>query len=107
MSEAMEPLAGPGRLRTYLGIAPGVGKTYAMLRDGRAQRRSGCDAVVAYWEQHGRAETVAQVADLELLPTRTVTYRGGQFFGTGRHRDPGPSPGPGTGGRAGPRERPR
>jgi two-component system, OmpR family, sensor histidine kinase KdpD len=79
MSEAMEPLAGPGRLRTYLGIAPGVGKTYAMLRDGRAQRRSGRDAVVAYWERHGRAETVAQVADLELLPTRTVTYRGASF----------------------------
>jgi two-component system, OmpR family, sensor histidine kinase KdpD len=79
MSEATGPLAGPGRLRTYLGIAPGVGKTYAMLRDGRAQRRSGCDAVVAYWERHGRAETVAQVADLELLPTRTVTYREASF----------------------------
>jgi two-component system, OmpR family, sensor histidine kinase KdpD len=79
MSEANEPLAGQGRLRTYLGIAPGVGKTYAMLRDGRAQRRSGVDAVVAYWERHGRAETVAQVADLELLPTRTVSYRGASF----------------------------
>jgi hypothetical protein len=51
--DAMEPLANGGRLRTYLGIAPGVGKTYAMLRDARAQRRSGVDAVVAYRERHG------------------------------------------------------
>ena len=75
----MEPLAGRGRLRTYLGMAPGVGKTYAMLRDGRAQRRSGVDVVVAYQERHGRAATAAQLADLEVLPTRTVTYRGGSF----------------------------
>ena len=74
--DAMEPLARGGRLRTYLGIAPGVGKTYAMLRDGRAQRRSGVNAVVAYRERHGRAATAAQLADLEVLSTRTVTYRG-------------------------------
>ena len=77
--DAMEPLAGRGRLRTYLGIAPGVGKTYAMLRDGRAQRRSGVDVVVAYRERHGRAATGAQQADLEVLATRTVTYRGASF----------------------------
>jgi two-component system sensor histidine kinase KdpD len=74
-----ESPAGRGRLRTYLGIAPGVGKTYAMLRDGRARRRAGVDAVVAYRERHGRAETAAQLADLEVLPTRTVTYRGTSF----------------------------
>jgi two-component system sensor histidine kinase KdpD len=77
--DVMEPLANGGRLCTYLGIAPGVGKTYAMLRDARAQRRSGVDAVVAYRERHGRAATAAQLADLEVLPTRTVTYRGGRF----------------------------
>ena len=71
--------AGRGRLRIYLGIAPGVGKTYAMLRDGRARRRSGVDAVVAYRERHGRAATAAQLGDLEVLPTRTVTYRGASF----------------------------
>src|ERR1017187_6579832 len=74
-----ESPAGRGRLRTYLGIAPGVGKTYAMLRDGRARRRAGVDAVVAYRERHGRAATAAQLADLEVLPTRTVTYRGASF----------------------------
>jgi two-component system sensor histidine kinase KdpD len=68
-----------GRLRTYLGIAPGVGKTYAMLRDARTARRAGADAVVAYRERHGRAATAAQLADLEILPTRTVTYRGVSF----------------------------
>ena len=53
--DAMQSPAGPGKLRTYLGIAPGVGKTYAMLRDARARRRSGTDTVVAHWERHGRA----------------------------------------------------
>jgi two-component system, OmpR family, sensor histidine kinase KdpD len=72
-------MAGGAQLRTYLGIAPGVGKTYAMLRDGRARRRAGVDAVVAYRERHGRAATAAQLADLEVLPTRTVTYRGVSF----------------------------
>jgi two-component system sensor histidine kinase KdpD len=72
-------MTGEGRLRTYLGIAPGVGKTYAMLRDARARRRSGVDAVVAYRERHGRTATAAQLADLEFLPIRTVTYRGAGF----------------------------
>jgi Osmosensitive K+ channel His kinase sensor domain len=74
-----ESPAGRGQLRTYLGIAPGVGKTYAMLRDGRARRRPGVDTVVAYRERHGRAATAAQQADLEVLATRTVTYRGVSF----------------------------
>jgi len=73
------PAAGRGKLRTYLGIAPGVGKTYAMLRDARAQQRSGTDTVVAYWERRGRPATAAQLADLEVLPARTVTYRGASF----------------------------
>lgn len=76
---ALGSLAGRGRLRTYLGIAPGVGKIYAMLRDGRARRRDGVDAVVAYWERHGRAATAARLADLEVLPARMVTYRGASF----------------------------
>ena len=68
--------AARGTLRTYLGIAPGVGKTYAMFRDGRARRRAGADAVVAYWQRHGRQATAAQVDDLEVVPARTVSYRG-------------------------------
>jgi two-component system sensor histidine kinase KdpD len=75
----MESLTARGELRTYLGIAPGVGKTYAMLRDGRAQRRAGHDVALAYWERHGRQATAAQLGNLELLPTRTVSYRGASF----------------------------
>ena len=78
-NDAMQSPAGPGKLRTYLGIAPGVGKTYAMLRDARARQRSGADTVVAQWERHGRPGTAAQLADLEVLPARTVTYRGASF----------------------------
>jgi two-component system, OmpR family, sensor histidine kinase KdpD len=68
-------VAARGILRTYLGIAPGVGKTYAMFRDARARRRAGADAVVAYWQRHGRLATAAQLDDLEVVPARTVTYR--------------------------------
>jgi two-component system sensor histidine kinase KdpD len=70
---------GRGKLRTYLGIAPGVGKTYTMLRDARARQRSGADTVVAYLERHGRPATAGQLGDLEVLPARTVTYRGTGF----------------------------
>ena len=73
------PPAGRGKLRTYLGIAPGVGKTYAMLRAARARRRAGADTVVAQWERHGRPATAAQLDDLEVLPARTVTYRDASF----------------------------
>ena len=68
-----------GTLRTYLGIAPGVGKTYAMLRDARARQRAGTDTVVAYWERHGRPVTVAQLGDLKVIPARSVVYRGASF----------------------------
>ena len=78
-SRQADSLAVRGALRTYLGIAPGVGKTYAMLRDARARRRAGTDTVVAYWERHGRPATVAQLGDLEVIPARTVIYRGASF----------------------------
>src|ERR1700678_2759821 len=72
-------MAGRGKLRTYLGIAPGVGKTYAMLRDARDRRRAGVDTVVAKWERHGRPATAAQLDDLEIVPARTVVYRNASF----------------------------
>jgi two-component system, OmpR family, sensor histidine kinase KdpD len=78
-SQQADSLAGRGALRTYLGIAPGVGKTYAMLRDARARQRAGADTVVAYLQRHGRPATAAQLDDLEKIPARTVTYRGGSF----------------------------
>lgn len=65
-----------GRLKLYLGFAPGVGKTYEMLQEGQRLKRQGVDAVVGVVETHGRAETAALVGGLELVPRRTVEYRG-------------------------------
>lgn len=67
---------GRGRLRVLLGAAPGVGKTYAMLRDGHRLRDEGHDVVVGLLETHGRPETAAQAGDLEVVPRRVVSYRG-------------------------------
>ncbi|MFD4292688.1 DUF4118 domain-containing protein [Rhodococcus sp. NPDC058505] len=65
-----------GELRIYLGAAPGVGKTYAMLGEAHRRRERGTDVVVAVVETHGRARTAAQIGDLELVPPRLVEYRG-------------------------------
>lgn len=66
----------PRRLRTYLGIAPGVGKTYSMLAEGRRRADAGERVVVGWIERHGRDETRAQLGDLEVTAPRTVSYRG-------------------------------
>jgi two-component system sensor histidine kinase KdpD len=63
------------RLRIYIGAAPGVGKTYTMLRAAHALRASGADVVAGLIETYGRKETDAQVGDLEVVPRRVVPYR--------------------------------
>lgn len=68
-----------GRLRVYLGAAPGVGKTYAMLDEGQRRRERGVDVVVGLVETHDRASTAAMVDGLEVVPRRTMTYRGATF----------------------------
>ncbi|MFJ4553674.1 DUF4118 domain-containing protein [Streptomyces sp. NPDC088817] len=68
-----------GRLQIYLGAAPGVGKTYAMLEEGRRLRTSGTDVVAGFVEPHGRRPTAAMAEGLETLPRRTVTHRGAEF----------------------------
>ena len=69
MSEVREAgQSGRGVLRVYLGTAVGVGKTYAMLNEGRRRAQGGEDVVVGYWERHGRPETKAQLRGLELVP---------------------------------------
>jgi len=65
-----------GRLKIYLGFAAGVGKTYDMLQEGNRLRRQGVDVVIGYVEPHGRAETIAQIGDLEQVPRRRIEYRG-------------------------------
>ena len=70
---------GRGRLRIYLGAAPGVGKTFAMLDEGWRRARRGTDVVVGYVETHGRPNTAAQLRDLEVVPRRQIVYRGQTF----------------------------
>ncbi|HEY3885761.1 MAG TPA: universal stress protein [Vicinamibacterales bacterium] len=64
------------RLRVYIGAAPGVGKTYAMLREAAAAKARGADVVVGFVETYGRADTEAQLADLEIVPRRKIPYKG-------------------------------
>ncbi|MDQ1123818.1 ATP-binding protein [Microbacterium trichothecenolyticum] len=65
-----------GRLRVLLGMAPGVGKTYEMLAEGRRLRAEGHDVVIAIVETHGRVATAAQAESLEVVPRRAVAHRG-------------------------------
>ncbi|HEY6400310.1 MAG TPA: hypothetical protein VI479_02800 [Blastocatellia bacterium] len=64
------------RLRVYIGVAAGVGKTYQMLEDAHHFKKQGVDIVVAFVEAHGRAETEALIGDLEHAPMREIEYRG-------------------------------
>jgi len=68
-----------GRLRIYLGAAPGVGKTYSMLAEARPRCDRGSDVVVGYVETHGRARTAALLDGLEVVARKTMTYRGATF----------------------------
>lgn len=68
-----------GELRIYLGAAPGVGKTYAMLCEARRRAERGTDVVVGFVQTHGRQRTADAIGDLEVLPLRLVDYRGRGF----------------------------
>jgi two-component system sensor histidine kinase KdpD len=70
---------GRGTLRIYLGSAPGVGKTFAMLGEAHRRKSRGTDVVVGFIETHGRAHTLAMIGDLEVVPRKPMTYRGSQF----------------------------
>jgi two-component system sensor histidine kinase KdpD len=65
-----------GHLKVFIGMAAGVGKTYRMLQEGRAESDRGCDVTIGYLEPHGREETSAQAEGLEEIPPRMVDYRG-------------------------------
>jgi two-component system, OmpR family, sensor histidine kinase KdpD len=66
---------GRGRLKVFLGAAPGVGKTWEMLTAARHAQREGVDVVIGIVETHGRADTEAQIGDLPVLPRHAVSYR--------------------------------
>lgn len=68
-----------GTLRVYLGAAPGVGKTYAMLDEGRRRLERGTDVVVGFVETHGRRHTADLLEGLEIVPRKQISYRGGTF----------------------------
>ena len=70
---------GRGRLRIYLGAAPGVGKTYAMLGEAHRRVARGTDVVVAFVETHDREQTAAMLSGLEVVPRRTLEHRGVAF----------------------------
>ncbi len=65
-----------GRLKVFIGMAAGVGKTYRMLGEGRAESDNGRDVAIGYLEPHGREETTAQAEGLEEIPPRMIDYRG-------------------------------
>ena len=65
-----------GRLKVYIGSAAGVGKTYRMLLEAHDLERRGVDVVIGFVETHGRGETQSQIRDIEVVPRRTLEYRG-------------------------------
>jgi two-component system sensor histidine kinase KdpD len=73
-------VGGSGRLTTYLGTAPGVGKTYSMLTDARRRAADGERVVVGWIEHHDRPETVGQLGQLEVISPGHVDYRGHDFL---------------------------
>jgi two-component system sensor histidine kinase KdpD len=76
LEQARRQEPGTGRLKVFLGAAPGVGKTFAMLQSAHARAKAGVDVVIGYAETHGRAETEALLAGLETVPRRRIPYKG-------------------------------
>jgi two-component system sensor histidine kinase KdpD len=74
--DTADEVAAAGHFRIYLGAAPGVGKTYAMLSEGHRRQARGADVVAGFVESYGRPVTEALVDGLEVIPRKTVDYRG-------------------------------
>ncbi len=72
-------MAKRGKLRVFLGAAPGVGKSYAMLEEGHRLRSEGRDVAIGFVEPHGRRDTTALIGDLEVIPRNRLEYRGTSF----------------------------
>jgi two-component system sensor histidine kinase KdpD len=68
-----------GKLKVFLGFAAGVGKTYEMLNEANRRKMRGEDVVIGYVETHGRQGTQDQICDLEVIPRKTIEYRGATF----------------------------
>ena len=74
--QAQERRAARGKLRIYFGASAGVGKTYAMLTAARKLQTDGHDVVIGIVETHGRSETASLLEGLDVLPLKTIDYRG-------------------------------
>ncbi|MGD0393529.1 MAG: universal stress protein [Acidimicrobiales bacterium] len=77
--DAQASVEATGRFRIYLGSAPGVGKSYAMLSEGLRRKLRGADVVIGFVECHGRERTEELIDDMEVIPRRAVDYRGTRF----------------------------
>src|SRR5512139_3044897 len=73
--QAEEARRARGKLKIFLGYAAGVGKTYAMLEAAHQRKAEGVDVVAGYVQTHGRPETEALVADLQVVPRKQISYR--------------------------------
>ncbi|ABS20974.1 MULTISPECIES: KdpD-like non-kinase potassium sensor [Bacillus cereus group] len=69
-----------GKLKLYVGAAPGVGKTYKMLLDAHEMKKEGLDVVIGLVETHGRKETEAAILDLEIIPLQEIEYKRKRFY---------------------------
>lgn len=69
-----------GKLKLYVGAAPGVGKSYKMLQDASDWKKEGKDVVIGFIETHGRIETEEQIKDLEQVPIKIIPYKGKKFY---------------------------
>jgi two-component system, OmpR family, sensor histidine kinase KdpD len=78
-SDTSDSVAPAGHFRIYLGAAAGVGKTYAMLSEGRRRAQRGTDVVIGFVEPHGRLHTEEMIEGIEAVPRRLVDYRGTTF----------------------------
>ncbi len=74
-----ESMASRGKLKIYLGAAPGVGKTYEMLHDARENRAKHLDVVVGIVESHGRETIDSMLSEFEIIPRQTIEYRGNTY----------------------------
>src|SRR5215813_7008021 len=79
LAKASKEESRAGRLKIFLGAAPGVGKTYEMLLEARARAKEGADVVIGVVETHGRTETAALTEGLELIPRRRIGYKDRQI----------------------------
>ena len=75
--DATDEVEAAGRFRIYLGAAPGVGKTYAMLSEGHRRQERGADVVAGFVEAYGRPATEELIDGLEVIPRKAVDYRAG------------------------------